>query len=187
MTWAVATVRGIQVQARLWRMLAPRWSHAPLSGAGAARAGSRWNERGQPALYLSLDQSTAIAEYQQDLPRPGTLTAYDAVATSILNLTDAKTLRDLGVGTEVLRVAWKRVRDVEGGRPASWDLAAAALAAGHQGVLVPSVQARGVNLVLWSWNEDGAAKVVAVDPLGDLPRDQSSWTSAPQGSQTDVS
>jgi len=186
LTWAFATVRGIEVQARLWRMLTPRWSHAPLSGAGAARAGGRWNEKGQPALYLSLDHSTAIAEYQQDLPRPGTLAAYDVAAASILDLTDAKTLRDLAIGTEVLRAAWKRVRDVEGGRPASWDLAAAALAAGHQGVLVPSVQARGANLVLWSWNEDGAAKVVAVDPLGDLPRDQSSWTSSGPGAQADV-
>jgi RES domain-containing protein len=176
LTWAFATVRGISVQARLWRMLAPRWSHAPLSGAGAARAGGRWNERGQPALYLSLDHSTAIAEYQQDLPRPGTLTAYDVAATSILDLTDAKILRDLVIEAEVLKAAWKRVRDVEAGRPVSWDLAAAAKAAGHQGVLVPSVQAVGKNLVLWSWNDEGGAKVVLVDPIGDLPRDQSSWT-----------
>lgn len=175
MTWAFVAVPGIHVQARLWRMLAPRWSHAPLSGAGAARAGGRWNARGQAALYLSLDHSTAIAEYQQDLPRPGTLTAYDVFATSVLDLTDAKILHALSLDAEVLRAPWKRVRDVEAGRPVSWEFAAAAKAAGHHGVLVPSVQALGTNLVLWSWNEDGAAKVVTVDPLGDLPRDQSSW------------
>jgi RES domain-containing protein len=151
-------------------MLAPRWSHAPLSGGGAARAGGRWNERGQPALYLSIDHSTAIAEYQQDLPRPGSLTAYDVVATSILDLTDPKILLDLAIDAQILKVAWKRVRDVEGGRPVSWDFAAAARAAGHQGVLAPSVQASGKNLVLWSWNEDGGATVVPIDPLGDLPR-----------------
>jgi RES domain-containing protein len=156
-------------------MLAPRWSHAPLSGAGAARAGGRWNERGQPALYLSVDHSTAIAEYQQALPRPGTLTAYDVLATSILDLTDTDILRALGIDAEFLRAPWKRVRDVEAGRPVSWDFAAAAKAADWQGLLVPSVQALGANLVLWSWNEAGGANLVTVDPLGDLPRDQSSW------------
>jgi RES domain-containing protein len=176
LTAAFTAVRGIAVRARVWRMLAPRWSHAPLSGAGAARAGGRWNERGQSALYLSLDHSTAIAEYQQDLPRPGTLTAYDVAATSILDLTDATILHNLAIGAEILKERWKRVRDVEGRRPVSWDLAAAAKAAGHQGMLVPSVQALGINLVLWSWNEAGGATVVLIDPLGDLPRDQSSWT-----------
>ena len=72
----------------MWRMLAPRWAFDPLSGAGAARAGGRWNAPGQATLYLSDSHATAIAEYQQDLPRPGTLTAYDVDAQDILDLTD---------------------------------------------------------------------------------------------------
>ncbi len=58
----------------------------PWSGAGAARAGGRWNVPGQAALYVSAGHATAIAEYQQDLPRPGTLTASDGDAQAILDL-----------------------------------------------------------------------------------------------------
>src|SRR5690606_36596376 len=40
----------------------------PLSGAGAARQGGRFNRPGQVALYLSTDEATALAEYKQDNP-----------------------------------------------------------------------------------------------------------------------
>ncbi|WP_439546652.1 RES domain-containing protein [Sandarakinorhabdus sp.] len=39
------------------RYLTPRWSHAPLSGAGAALHGGRFNRPGVPALYLSLGRA----------------------------------------------------------------------------------------------------------------------------------
>jgi RES domain-containing protein len=54
-----------------------------LFGAGAARAGGRWDEPGQPALYVPDSHATAIAEYQQALPRPGTLTAFDVEAYGV--------------------------------------------------------------------------------------------------------
>ena len=64
----------VRVRRRFWRMLAPRWSHKPLSGQGAARCGGRCNVPGQPALYMSEGFATAITEYEQDLGvRPGTL------------------------------------------------------------------------------------------------------------------
>ena len=37
----------------LFRAHNPLWSFQPLSGAGAARAGGRFNRIGTPALYLS--------------------------------------------------------------------------------------------------------------------------------------
>jgi len=117
-------------------MLAPRWAFDPLSGAGAGRAGGRWNERGQAALYLSDSHATAIAEYQQDLHRPGTLTAYDVDASTILDLTAVATRRDLGLDDAFLRQPWKQARDIEHGRPTSWDFAASAVASGWQGLRV---------------------------------------------------
>lgn len=155
MTWRFGAATTISIQARFWRMLAPRWAFAPLSGEGAARAGGRWNERGQPAMYLSADHATAIAEYQQHLPRPGTLTAYDVDAVSILDLTDRATLAALGVDPGLIRIAWKDARDIANFRSLTWDFAAAAGAHGCHGLRVPSVQSPGVNLVLWRWN-DGA-------------------------------
>lgn len=156
-------------------MLAPRWAFDPLSGAGAARAGGRWNAPGQSALYLSTSHATAIAEYQQDLPRPGTFTAYDVNGAGILDLADLAVLSSLGLDAAFLRQPWKQTRDIQKARPPSWDFASAAAAAGWHGVRVPSVQAVGQNLVLWRWNESAALSVRHVDPLGEFPRNQASW------------
>ncbi len=176
MTWRLDGARGADVDGRFWRMLAPRWAFDPLSGAGAARAGGRWNAPGQAALYLSTSHATAIAEYQQDLPRPGTLTAYDGNGAGILDLADLAVLRSLGLDEAFLRQPWKQTRDIQKARPPSWDFASAAMAAGWHGVRVPSVQAVGQNLVLWRWNERAVPSVRHIDPLGELPRNQASWS-----------
>lgn len=69
-------LRPINVARRYRRMLAPKWAHDPLSGAGAAVRSGRFNHPGIPALYMSEDFSTGVAEYEQDLGiRPGTLCA----------------------------------------------------------------------------------------------------------------
>lgn len=49
----------------LFRAHTPRWASRPLSGAGAAHRGGRFNREGIEALYLSLDELTALREYQQ--------------------------------------------------------------------------------------------------------------------------
>ncbi|RZL91162.1 MAG: RES domain-containing protein [Variovorax sp.] len=49
-------------------MLTPDWSYAPLSGAGAASQGGRANRQGVEAIYTSLDDQTALREYQQLSP-----------------------------------------------------------------------------------------------------------------------
>ena len=71
----------------LYRMLTPRWSFQPVSGAGAARQGGRFNRPGEHALYLSFSTRTAVAEYQQflDLLPPGTLAAYLAKLSSVVD------------------------------------------------------------------------------------------------------
>lgn len=175
MTWRLDAAAGVDLTGRFWRMLAPRWAFDPLSGSGAARAGGRWNEPGQVSLYLSDSHATAIAEYQQDLPRPGTLTAYDVTAAGIRDLADPAIREAIGLADDLLRQPWKYVRDVERRRPGCWDFAAAAFARGWPGIRVPSVQAPGCNLVLWQWNAAHAPVVRLLDPLGDLPRDQASW------------
>ena len=43
----------------------PQWSFTPLSGAGAAIHGGRFNPRGTEALYLSLTVMTAVKEANQ--------------------------------------------------------------------------------------------------------------------------
>jgi RES domain-containing protein len=157
-------------------MLAPRWSHAPLSGDGAAKHGGRWNAPGIAALYMSEKLTTAIAEYEQDLGiRPGTLCAYEVNARSIADLTAPSTLGELGVAHADLLAPWKQIFLVERQKPATWDVAGKLIASGVYGVRVPSARAAGTNLVLWRWNLDRKCRVKALDPLGDLPKDQRSW------------
>ena len=162
----------IRFRNRLWRVLAPRWAHAPLSGEGAARHGGRFNERGMPALYLSEDPMTAFSEYQQELGvRPGTFCAFDVDVDGVADLTDAATLAAAGAGTDDLACPWKEVLLVRRGRPPTWDLVARLLDAGVAGARVPSFRRNGgVNLVLWRWNDAPSRTVKALDPLGDLTR-----------------
>lgn len=162
----------LTVRRRFWRMLAPKWAHAPLSGAGAARRGGRYNEPGCPALYMSEEFVTAMAEYQQDLGvRPGTLCAYDVDATAVADLTDPAVRAAYGVSGEDLTCPWKSIAFVQKREPPSWILARRLAAVGIGGVRVPSVQATaGTNLVLWRWNQSDDCRVVVLDPLGDLPR-----------------
>ena len=170
----------ITVERRHWRMLSPRWSHQPLSGEGAAKHGGRWNAPGILTLYMSETFTTAVAEYEQDLGiRPGTLCAYEVEAERIVDLTDAATLRAAAIDPAVLACPWKRIALIERKRPPSWDLADHLLALDVAGVRVPSVRARGANLVLWRWNAGpDSPRVAALDPLGDLPLDQRSWAAS---------
>ena len=163
-------------RARFWRMLAPRWSHQPLSGEGAAKHGGRFNERDIPALYMSEDFTTAISEYEQELGiRPGTLCAYGVDMPCIVDLCDEAVRIELGISLETLHSPWKQVVLIDKKIPATWQLAARLREGGANGIRVPSVQAVGNNLVLWNWAAAPGQHVIAIDPLGDLPRDQASW------------
>ena len=51
----------------LYRALNPVWARDPLSGAGAARYGGRFNRIGRPALYTAFDPATALRETALDI------------------------------------------------------------------------------------------------------------------------
>ncbi|PTQ77075.1 RES domain-containing protein [Nitrosospira multiformis] len=72
----------------LYRAHTPRWSFAPLSGAGAAVQGGRFNRKGIEALYLTLEAKTALAEYQQVSPllEPCMLTSHIASVGRVVDL-----------------------------------------------------------------------------------------------------
>lgn len=141
-------------------MLDPRYQRSPLSGEGARLHGGRWNRQGVAALYLSRNYHTAVAEYQQDLVRPGMLAPIAIESDRIANL------------TRLVAAArsddWARVVKA-GGEPESWSLADALIGAGVHGALVPSRRdKRGHNLVLWRWRaavEAGqGASLTLLDP-----------------------
>lgn len=155
---------------RYWRVLAPKWSREPLSGAGATRNGGRYNPKGTPALYLSADLMTAVAEYEQELGvRPGTFCAYTVQARKIADLTNEQVLADLKIGSAELHAPWQQIVFVDRAEPATWQLAARLIGEGAAGAIVPSVRWKsGSNLVLWRWNQGNDVHVLPLDPMNDL-------------------
>lgn len=137
----------------LWRMIGIRHQFSPLSGEGARLYGGRWNAKGRTALYLATDPVTAVAEYYQGLPKPGTLVPYDLADAAIADLTDGAGGPRDGRVAAALMAAWKAIALQGGAVPPGWQLADELVAAGADGALVPSLQnSGGTNLVLWRWH-----------------------------------
>lgn len=147
---------------RTFRIVPPRWAHAPLSGEGARVHGGRFNPPGMPAFYSSLDPHTAYAEYTQALyDRPGLLCSFDVAGARILDLTAADGLAAAGLAAGALQERWFGRGDAPTQRAA-----ASLMADGIDGLIYASHQHRaGRNLVLWRWN--GPPTVTLVDRLGE--------------------
>ena len=166
----------VRIKRRCWRMLAPKWAYRPLSGAGAALHGGRFNAPGTEALYISEDYITAISEYEQELGiRPGTLCAYDVDVNEVVDLVDPQIQAMCSINATILSCAWKEIWLVHKQRPPTWEFAER-LKENYAGVRVPSVQHKnGVNVVLWYWNDCSERHISILVPRTDLPLDQSSW------------
>lgn len=143
--------------------------------------GGRFNPKGVPALYLSLDPMTVLKEMGHGFARrlePCVLCSYDVDCDDIVDLqTDAG--RDAaGTTLSEMGCAWMTFT-TSGKRPPSWDIHRRLLAQRKAGVLTQSF-ARGavasdVNLVLWRWGKDLPHRVDVHDPSGRLPKNQLSW------------
>lgn len=154
----------------LYRALNPIWAREPLSGAGAARFGGRFNRVGRSALYTSLAPETALREANQvGTLQPTTLIACRADIGPLLDGRDPAALEAFGLTpAELADLGW-RDRMLAGQQVPTQDLAEAAVAQGICGLVVPSF-ARGapadaLNLVLWTW-EGRLALVDDDDRLG---------------------
>jgi RES domain-containing protein len=173
----------VRLQAPAYRAHHPQWSWTPLSGEGAGTHGGRFNPKGVPALYLSLDWSTAILEASQGFAfriPPLTIVSYDVDCDDIADLTNAAELKRLGARRADLGCAWKLLAET-GREVPSWVLVERLRADDIAGIVVPSFApgaARNArNLVLWRWSDKLPHKVTVFDPESRLPRDDSSWRS----------
>ena len=159
----------------------PNWSWTPLSGAGAALKGRRFNWPGLETLYLSLSYHTVFREVSSGFAHrltPYVLCSYDVDCEDIADLRTDAGRAALGVAMADLNCAWADAL-IAGREPASWPIVRRLLAEGHAGALVPSfatgATANDHNLVLWRWGPDLPHKVTAYDPTGKLPKNQLSW------------
>jgi len=164
-----------------YRVHDQRWSFKPLSGDGAAVHGGRFNPKGVPALYLSLDLVTAVREANQGLAariEPCVLCSYDVHCDDIVDLRDNAARDAAAVSYEELACAWALLA-LERKPVPSQKLAAGLIAKGKAGVLVPSFAigsaTDSVNLVLWTWGPHLPHRVTVHDPSGKLPNSQLSW------------
>ena len=171
----------INFEGLVFRAHHPRWAYDPTSGAGAARHGGRFNPVGIPALYTALTPTTAWMEAQQGLPfkaQPMTLVAYRVQCAAILDLSDANTLKQLGVVSADLAAPWEDLAS-RGLEPPTWTLARRLIDQGAEGILAPSFAPgtgpTDLNLILWCWNTDDRCRVQVIDDFGRLPRDDLSW------------
>lgn len=165
----------------LYRVIVPRWSHAPTSGAGAARKGGRFNRPGLEALYLSKDIATALEEYRQHelLLPPGTLVTFIVGPLMVVDFSHGF---DSGRWEPIwseYACNWRRLAFDERIEPPSWVLGDLALDAGAAGILFPSAaHAGGTNLVLFNSSQLPARMLRVHDPDGHLPEDARSWREA---------
>jgi RES domain-containing protein len=167
----------VRFAGRAFRAIDPRWSFGPLSGEGAALRGARFNPKGTPALYLSLDPVTAINEVAQGFAGripPCVLCDYDVDCADIVDLGTPEAWGIAGVTFETLSCAWKLASPAP-----SQQLASRLIREGTAGIIVPSFAIGAAehdrNLVLWKWGPDAPHRVMVFDPSGRLPRNQLSW------------
>ena len=164
------------VRQLLWRACVPQWAHAPLSGAGAARNGGRWNAIGQPCFYAAREISTAWAEYNQGLVQhPATIVRLVLSDARLADLTDEDVCSRLKVDPTIHLTEWRAALD-EGRVPKTHQIARRLIARGYDGIVYPSFMSRGGSCVgLWRWNSDGAPRLRAIDPQRRLPKGPASW------------
>lgn len=166
---------------QVFRAHHPRWAFLPTSGQGAAVHGGRFNPPGMPAFYTALRMETAWLEAQQAFPfkaQPMTMVAYTVDCEPLANLTEARTLSDLGIESGELACAWEDMAD-RGIDPPSWRVARQLLHVGYAGIIVPSfahgASAKDVNAVFWRWSDSPPHQVLVIDDHGRLPKDDRSW------------
>lgn len=157
------------------------WSFTPLSGAGAALTGGRFNRKGEPTLYLSLDVMTSFGECTQGFTnrlQPLTMCEYEVDCEDVVNLRDDEARSVQAVDLADLACGWLGFQ-LAGREAPSWRIADRLKSGDGSGMLVPSfvpgATGANVNLVLWRWGPDLPQKVNVYDPSGRLPQNQLSW------------
>lgn len=159
----------------LFRAHNPRWAHIPLSGAGAALAGGRFNRPGVNALYLSFELETAAAEYRQDndITDPFLMVAYHSQLPALVDLRQHDATWD-GLWQD-WDCDWRKLY-VNGIEPPSWTLGDLLLEADAPGLVFPSLtRPGGTNLMLHT-DLIQTGQLLVHDPQQLLPCNPSSWT-----------
>jgi len=152
----------------LYCALNPVYAREPLSGRGAELYGGRFNAKGTPALYTSLDPATALREANQvGSLQPTILVSYNADLGPIFDTRDQDGL-DRYNATEAMLAdpAW-RMKMLDGQPVPTQDLARALIADQFAGLLIQSfakgASSSDLNIVLWAWTDNTGSLEVVYD------------------------
>jgi RES domain-containing protein len=150
----------------LYRALNPVYAREPLSGRGAELYGGRFNAKGTPTLYTSLDPATALREANQvGSLQPTILVSYKADLGPIFDTRHQDGLDRYGATEAMLADPVWRMKMLDGQLVPTQELARALNADGFAGLLIQSF-AKGAsssdfNIVLWGWaGKNGSLEVV---------------------------
>ncbi|MEC3863342.1 RES family NAD+ phosphorylase [Mesobacterium sp. TK19101] len=152
----------------LYRALNPVYAREPLSGRGAELYGGRFNSKGTPALYTSLDPTTALREANQvGSLQPTILVSYNADLGPIFDTRDPGGLDRYGATAAMLADPAWRMKMLDGQSVPTQDLERALIADRFAGLLIQSF-AKGAsssdfNIVLWVWTDNKGSLAVVDD------------------------
>lgn len=156
-----------------YRVITPVYAGTPKSGMGAANKGGRFNRPGQEALYLSMDQPTALAEYKQDNPwlQPGTICTFFVNSLNFADLSAGYDPARWPVLWASYTADWRNLWFDKKIVPPTWDMADEVLALGLDGIIFPSQALHGgVNLVVYDSSSRAASELDVYDPDGNLAK-----------------
>ena len=163
----------MQFTGLLYRALNPIWAREPLSGDGAKHFGGRFNCKGRPTLYTSLNISTAIRESNQiGTLQPITLVSYVADIVPIFDATDNLTLAKFDLTLEALAAENWRLHMQAKGQAVTQIFSERLVDMGFAGMKVHSF-ARGagsddLNIILWQWGPKLPTRLQLNDDEGRL-------------------
>lgn len=151
----------------------PAWAWSPYAGTGAKLIGGRFNPKGIQALYLADSPETALREVTTGagprLIQPWLLCSYHVCMSNVLDLTQHKALFDTPWRLDLLQQL----------TPPGWQLCNYLKQHSNiTGLLVPSFQGEGNNLVLLRYRQ---VELQVFDPENRLTKafghklDQSPW------------
>ncbi|MEX2286844.1 MAG: RES family NAD+ phosphorylase [Planctomycetaceae bacterium] len=132
-----------------YRSTSPKYANEQdlVTGEGSRQYGGRWNPPGIAAIYSSLTPETAMAEaiaharyygfpVQSIMPR--TFVAISFKLQRVLDISDAKLRRKLGISkAKLVKTDWRAAKDA-GQSPVTQAVGQAAFDAGIEALIVPS-------------------------------------------------
>jgi RES domain-containing protein len=167
----------------VYRSASPRYANEDdiLTGAGARRAGARWNPPNSfLTVYTSLDPHTALDEalahfLHYGLPvakaLPRVLVSLETRVRRVLDLTDARIRRFLSVSERrLLDEPWREMQ-IKSQEALTQALGRLAYEDGWEGLLAPSTARKGgVNLMLFPANIEAPESWMRISNKAELPR-----------------